>query len=167
MTVCLVICFLDLWAKFHRRDWEAKEGAMRKNILLIIGVVLLLQLAWVPVSAAAPLECGGSGGGFWHTVRWGETLSGIGWQYGVSPYSICAANGLGNCNYIYAGQRLWIPSGGGYYPCPGCSTYHTVSWGQTLSGIGAWYGVSAWSIASANNIYNLNHIYAGQSLCIP
>jgi LysM repeat protein len=47
--------------------------------------------------------------GFWYTVRCGETLSAIGWRYGVSPWAIAAANGLSNPNYIYAGQRLWIP----------------------------------------------------------
>jgi hypothetical protein len=78
---------------------------MRK-VLLILGLVLLLQLLWVATSQAAPPESGG----FWHRVRYGETLSSIGWRYGVNPYAICAANGLGNCNYIWAGQVLWIPA---------------------------------------------------------
>lgn len=77
---------------------------MRK-ILLILGLVLLLQLLWVSAGQAAPP----ASGGFWHRVRYGETLSSIGWRYGVSPYAICAANRLNNCNYIWAGQSLWIP----------------------------------------------------------
>ncbi len=138
---------------------------MRK-VMLIVGLVLLLQLAFVPVSSAAPPPAGG----FWHTVRWGETLFSIGRLYGVNPYTICSTNGLRNCNYVWAGQSLWIPTS--YYPgpgpCPGgCKAYHTVGWGQTLYSIGRLYGVSPWSIAAANGIYNMNMIYAGQTLCIP
>jgi LysM repeat protein len=136
---------------------------MRK-LTLIVGVILLLQLVIAPASSAAPPPSGG----FWHTVGWGETLFSIGRMYGVNAYTICSVNGLRNCNYIWAGQALWIPSGG-YVPPPGgyCIAYHTVTWGQTLHSIGRWYGVSPWAIASANGIYNLNLIYAGQTLCIP
>jgi LysM repeat protein len=49
----------------------------------------------------------------------------------------------------------------------GCANYHTVTRGQTLSGIARYYGVSTWAIASANGISNPNHIYVGQTLCIP
>lgn len=139
---------------------------MRK-VILILGLVLLLQLALVPVSSAGPPPSGG----FWHYVRYGETLFSIGRLYGVNAYTICSVNGLGNCNYIWAGQSLWIP---GYVypgpypgPYPGCVAYHKVLHGQTLYGISRIYGVSAWAIASANGIYNLNLIYAGQRLCIP
>ncbi len=48
-----------------------------------------------------------------HVVRWGETLSGIAARYGVSLYALMRANGLRSPNYIYAGQRLVIPGGGG------------------------------------------------------
>ncbi len=44
-----------------------------------------------------------------HYVQVGETLHSIGRIYGVSPWSIAAANGIYNLNYIYAGQRLYIP----------------------------------------------------------
>jgi LysM repeat protein len=142
---------------------------MRRKVLLIVGLVLLLQVLWVPATLAAPpaprYAPDWGGGGFWYTVQWGDSLSSIGWRYGVSPWSICSANGLYNCNYIYAGQALWIPGGGG--SGAGCVAYHTVMWGQTLSGIAGWYGVGAWRIAQANGIYNMNHIRAGQVLCIP
>ena len=134
---------------------------MRK-ILLILGLVLLLQLLWVSPSSAAPP----ASGGFWHTVRYGETLFSIGRWYRVNPYAICAANGLYNCNYIRAGQVLWIPTSV-TPPPPYCATYHTVAPGQTLYRIGRLYGVSPWAIAAANHIRNVNRIYAGQTLCIP
>ena len=140
---------------------------MRK-LMVVVGLVLLLQLVLVPASSAAGPP---PSGGFWHTVRWGETLFSIGRLYGVNPWSICSANGLASCNYIWAGQSVWIPGysypPGPYPPYPGCIAYHTVAWGQTLHGIGRIYGVSPWAIASANGIYNMNLIYAGQTLCIP
>ena len=83
---------------------------MRK-LLLSVGLVVLLLLLQASTVAAAPPESGGT----WHRVRYGETLSSIGWHYGVNPYHICSVNGLPNCNYIRAGQRLWIPDGGPVY----------------------------------------------------
>ena len=138
---------------------------MGKKVWLVAALVLLLGLIWVPAASAAPP----SGGGFWHTVHYGESLSTIGRRYSVNPYTICTSNGLYNCNFIYSGQRLWIPgqSQPGYPGHGGCSAYHTVTYGQTLSGIAAWYGTSAWRIADSNGIYNMNLIYAGQRLCIP
>lgn len=147
---------------------------MRK-IVLILGLVLVLQLALVPASSAAPPPAEG----FWHRVRHGETLFSIGRTYGVNAYTICRVNGLRNCNHIWSGQSLWIPTRlyPGPHPSPhpsphpgphpGCTTYHTIKYGQTLYSIGRHYGVSPWAIASANRIFNMNRIYAGQRLCIP
>jgi spore germination protein len=142
---------------------------MRK-ILLVLGLVLLLQLALVPASSAASP----SSAGFWHRVRYGETLFSIGRMYHVNPYTICHTNGLHNCNHIYTGQALWIPRAQDPHPPkpphPGncmCVNYHTVKYGQTLYSIARQYGVSQWAIARCNGIYNLNKIYAGQRLCIP
>jgi LysM repeat protein len=48
--------------------------------------------------------------GFWYTVRWGDTLSSIAWRYGRSVWAIVQANpNIANPNWIYAGQRLYIP----------------------------------------------------------
>ncbi len=142
---------------------------MRK-LFLVLGLVLLLQLALVPASSAAPP----SSAGFWHRVRHGETLFSIGRMYQVNPYTICHVNGLHNCNYIYAGQALWVPRADGPQPPkpphPGkcmCVNYHTIKWGETLYSIARHYGVSPWAIARCNGIYNMNLIYAGQRLCIP
>ena len=48
-------------------------------------------------------------GGAWYTVRWGDTLSGIAWRFGKNVWAIAEANGLANPNWIYAGQKLYIP----------------------------------------------------------
>jgi spore germination protein len=133
---------------------------MRK-VVVLVGLLLLLQLVWIsPSQAASP-----AAEGFWHTVQPGQTLFSIGRQYGVNPYAICQANGLYNCNWIWAGQRLWIPYGGP--PQPYCSTYHIVQRGQTVYSLSRYYGVAPWAIAQANHLHNINYIYVGQKLCIP
>ncbi|MGQ9627906.1 MAG: LysM peptidoglycan-binding domain-containing protein [Anaerolineae bacterium] len=137
-----------------------------KKIMLVLALFLALQMlvGTMTASAAPPAS-----GGFWHTVRWGETLFSIGRLYGVNPWAIARANCLPNPNRIYAGQTLWIP----YYapwpqPWPGyCRAYHWVKPGDNLFRIARWYGVSPWAIAQANGIYNMNLIYSGTSLCIP
>ncbi len=55
------------------------------------------------------------GGGFWYTVRPGDTLAKLAYRYGTTVQAIMAANGLKNPNRIYVGQRLWLP---GYAPAP-------------------------------------------------
>lgn len=128
--------------------------------------LLLLLLAFTPQANA---EGPASSTGFYYTVQWGDNLSGLAVRYGTTVYAISQANGIVNPNLIYAGQVLWIPTG--YVtpepPVAQCRAYHTVTWGDTLYRIGAWYGVSPWAIAQVNNIYNLNLIYRGQTLCIP
>jgi len=137
---------------------------MRNKVLLVVGLVLLLQLAWVPAGAAA--APGGRGdGGFWHVVRYGETVIGLCRAFGVNPYTICTINRLVNCNLVYPGQALWIPRA---YGGPSmCVAYHSVRYGETMYGIARWYGVNVWQLARANGIYNLSLLYAGQRLCIP
>ena len=131
---------------------------MKKPIIITTLVILLLALS-VPATFAS--------GGNYHTVRYGETLYGIGRYYGVNPHAIAKANNLYNPNFIYAGQVLYIPSYHHDNDTPHNANYHTVRWGETLTSIGYTYGVSAWAIAKHNNIYNLNYIYAGQILYIP
>jgi LysM repeat protein len=137
-------------------------------LLIVLGlVVLLLLLMAVQVSPAE------ASSGFYYTVQRGDTLSQIAVRYGTTVYAIASANNIANPNLIYAGSTLWIPAGGPapqppiYQPAPGCRWYHTVTWGDTMNKLAAWYGVSPWAIAQANQIYNLNLIYRGQTLCIP
>jgi LysM repeat protein len=133
-------------------------GKMTRSLIfkafVIVLAVVLLQLAVAPESKAAPVS---SGGGFYYTVQYGDTLSGISWKFGVSPYDIARANGLHNPDFIYAGQVLYIPAGsrchncGVWYPQPkprpqpsGCynNCYH-----QPVK----WYG------GCGNNCYQQNY----------
>jgi LysM repeat protein len=84
-----------------------------KKVLSLTAIVVLLLLVMAPATSAAPPASGGSGGSH-YTVHWGDTLFSIGRRFGVNPYRIAQANGLSNPNRIYAGQVLYIPSGGGY-----------------------------------------------------
>jgi putative chitinase len=51
------------------------------------------------------------GSGFWYTVQWGDTLSGLAWRFGRNMWSIYHANAgrISNPNWIYAGQKIYIP----------------------------------------------------------
>jgi LysM domain len=50
--------------------------------------------------------------GFTYIVKCGDTLGNIAWRFGVNSTYLAQVNGLWNPNRIYAGQALWIPSGG-------------------------------------------------------
>jgi LysM repeat protein len=127
---------------------------LRRN-RMPVSVLVLLPLLFVAQPAFAQGQV--------HVVQQGETLSSIAARYGTTPQAIASANGLANANYIYAGQRLTIPSSGGSTATGG--TY-IVRAGDTLSSIAARYGTTASAIAGANGLANVNYIYAGQRLVI-
>ncbi|MFY8330303.1 LysM peptidoglycan-binding domain-containing protein [Vagococcus carniphilus] len=121
-----------------------------------------------------------------HTVKRGDTLYGIGLQYGVSVAQLKSWNNLSN-DMIYVNQKLVVKGGnkgGGNTskPTPKPSTNngnqtskpkpstsnsqtHTVKRGDTLYGIGLQYGVSVAQIKSWNNLSN-DMIYVNQKLVV-
>ncbi|MCZ7669240.1 MAG: LysM peptidoglycan-binding domain-containing protein [Chloroflexi bacterium] len=79
--------------------------------MLLLAMVMLLALT--ATTQAAPAEAPAQSTGVYHTVRWGESLSGIAVRYGVTVQAIMAVNPqIWNPNVIYAGQVLFIPTGG-------------------------------------------------------
>jgi lysozyme len=139
----------------------------------VIAAVLLLLIAPAGVLAAPKEGSHGSGCVQWHTVRCGETLSGIARWYGTSASHLAAINGIHNPNRIYAGQTICVQSGHpgpkpkpGPGHCDGGFTY-VVKCGDTLSNIAWRYGVNSTYLAQVNGIRNPNRIYAGQRLWIP
>ena len=59
-----------------------------------------------------------SGSGTVYVVRRGDTVASIAYRYGTTINAIAQVNGLANPRFIYAGQRLRIPSGGSTAPAP-------------------------------------------------
>ncbi len=131
-----------------------KITASSKVMAFSAVLMLVLSLAAQPAYAQGQV----------HVVQAGENLSSIAARYGTTPQAIATANGLANANYIYAGQRLTIPSGGSAAASGGT---HTVGRGETLSAIAARYGTTVAALVRANGLASANMIYAGQRLTIP
>jgi putative chitinase len=136
---------------------------MRVSALLrakaVLPVVLVIVALCLPQAVHAH--------GMMHVVRPGDNLTRIAIRYGTTVHAIVQANGLSNPNYIWVGQRLIIPTGGGGGWVGGCGGVHIVRRGENLSMIARWYGTTVWAITRANGLYNPNYIWAGQRLTIP
>lgn len=140
----------------------------RRMAALSVLLVLALLMAALPATAlAAPTDRSTMDSGWgcrtFYTVQRGDTLSGIARWFGVSVQALAQANHIWNVNRIYAGQVLCIPYGGGG---GGGGGYHVVRFGETLSGIAAYYGTTTACLAQVNGIWNPNLIFVGQVLQI-
>jgi LysM repeat protein len=131
---------------------------------LIVSLVLLALLMGLgsPVWAAPDRQSTGS---VIHIVQWGESLTSIARRYGISITDIVQANGITNPDYIYAGQRLVIPTGAAPPP-PGPTGTYVVQRGDTLTGIARRFGTTVNAILALNRILDPNLIYVGQCLRI-
>jgi LysM repeat protein len=137
------------------------QAIVAANHLPNPNLIYVGQRLYIPTGGGGvPCGCGCV-----HVVRRGETLSQIAWRYGTSMWTIARCNGILNPNFIWVGQRLCVPCGGGW--TPGCRLVHVVRYGETLYSIAWRYGTCVQQIAAANGLYNPNLIYAGQRLCIP
>jgi len=67
-----------------------------------------------------------------HVVRRGEILSRIAARHGTTVAAIARVNGLRNPNFIWAGQRLRIPSGQAITPAPVSTSTSTISSGKWI-----------------------------------
>ena len=139
------------------------KGGLAACLLFILCSAILLVPLQTTVFAQGQTQ---------HVVRTGDTLYSLANRYDTTVSAIRALNNLSVNDYIYVGQVLQIPGSQTVTTTPqststGCSAQHTVSSGDTLLAIAAWYDVSAAEIATANNLANANFIYIGQVLCIP
>ncbi len=106
-----------------------------------------------------------------HTVRAGETLSGIAARYGTTVTALATTNGLRDPDRIHAGSRLRIPgAGGGSRPNAATSRpsshVHLVRPGDTLSGIAARYGVPLAGVLKANRLSATALIHPGDRVTV-
>ena len=134
------------------------------RVLIALLVLLIATTSLVPPAAAATP-------GF-VVVTYGDTLYSVAARSGTTVDALVRANGLPNRNFIYAGQRLVVPSGSSAsgqpasVPIPSASVY-TVNRGDTLATIAARFGTTVSAMMRANGIYNANFIYSGQRLNVP
>ncbi|MDY0394807.1 GH25 family lysozyme [Virgibacillus halophilus] len=96
-----------------------------------------------------------------HTVKKGETLSGIAKKYGTTVNKLSNLNSIKNPNIIHPGDKLKLT--GTVKKAP-AKQYHTVKSGDTVSVLAVKYGTTTAKIKSLNNLANVNKIYAGQKL---
>ena len=141
---------------------------MTKRIFQWMLVAALLVAPFASTGSAAAW----SGCASYAVVQWGDTLSSLAALCGTTVGAIQAANaGLGT--WLWAGQVLYIPTGGGstyataYQGQVAGSTY-TVQWGDSLGNIAVKTGFSYASILSVNpQIWNADLIYPGQVINLP
>ncbi len=134
------------------------------NNLSDVDTIYTGQVLRVPGGAVAPSVSGANSCTTQYTVQWGDTLSTIAWQNGVSANTLASANNLFS-DTIFAGQQLCIP--GGTATPTASDTRYTVQAGDTVINIAYRYGVSQWDIVQANNLSDAGFIYVGQTLTIP
>lgn len=92
-----------------------------------------------------------------HTVRSGQTLSGIARRYGLSAEALARANGLRPNAPLRIGQVLVIPTGPAI----------TVRPGDTMGGLARRHGVSVADLARINGLRTTSRLRAGQTLYLP
>ncbi len=114
-----------------------------------------------------------------HSVRSGDTLSGIAAQYRVSERQLMALNGLSSADHVEIGQTLKLPSNAVLPQAKPKATAkpvpiqakpnaisHTVARGQTLSQISKAYDIPISSLISINAIQNPNQVNIGTQLML-
>jgi LysM repeat protein len=140
-----------------------------KRYFVVSILALILMMALGSIANAGPEL---QGGGSIYYVTWGDTLTDIALRHGVSVEALMQQNGLYNPEMIYVGQPLIIPGqgyGGNYpnYGAAGCTNYHTVTVGESLSSIAWDYNTTLQALLRDNNLYNQDILFVGQTLCVP
>lgn len=144
---------------------EIKTANGLTSDFIVVGQELIIPGGVVTVPEPAPPT---EGGPTVHIVQPGETLFSIAQQYGTTVNAIAQANQITNPWFIYVGQELIIPSGGGDMgPPAGPGTTYVVQPGDTLYSIAVQYGTTVEALTVANNLSSPNFIYVGQRLVIP
>ncbi|ABS04695.1 LysM peptidoglycan-binding domain-containing protein [Kineococcus radiotolerans] len=151
-----------------RRAGTTVEAIVEANGLDGNAQIVEGQQLRVPRPAADGGPAGAPAGGT-HTVRAGETLSGIALTRGTTVAALREANGLSADGFIREGQELTLPggTGGGSQAktggAAGDATY-TVRAGDTLSHIALSTGVGVEDLVALNGLDDTGFIVEGQQL---
>jgi len=151
--------------KFGTTVDAIKEANGLTSDFIIVGQELIIPVdGTVPPGMVPPP----AGGPTIHIVQPGENLFRISLRYGTTVDAIAKANNIVNPWFIYVGQELKIPTGGGGMPPsgPGGKTY-VVQPGDTLYSIAVRHDTTVQALVVANNLSNPNLIYVGQTLKVP
>lgn len=111
----------------------------------------------------------------WHTVRRGDTLSGVALRFGTTVRSIKAYNNIGRRNRIYTGQVLKLPKGrsqstvrlASYTPQNYSLVSYRVRRNDNLSKIAKRFRTEAHHLAKINKIKNPDALHPGQRIKVP
>lgn len=123
-----------------------------------LGVIGLLMLAvyvciGMPVDAAVVDR-----GSVMHVVEKGETLWGIGTQYGVTVEQLIRLNEMSEPDRLVVGQKLVVRQGE--------AKIHIVQRGETLTKIARQYGVRSHDLIALNELTTPDLLSIGQQLII-
>ena len=116
-----------------------------------------------PLLLIAALAFSGSAAVGRHTVKAGESLSGVALAHRSSVSALARVNDLASQDRIRAGQTLVIP---GAATARAGQAGHIVRAGDTLASIARKYGTTVAVIAEANGIVDSGEIYVGARLLL-
>ncbi|MFD1507699.1 LysM peptidoglycan-binding domain-containing protein [Georgenia yuyongxinii] len=166
------------------RTGSSVDAIVRANNLDALALIRVGQMLKIPSASAVasassgPAPSTSTAGTGRHSVRGGETLSGIAKSYGTTVGAIVSANGLKSAHLIRIGQQLTIP-GATARPAtaapvstpvttpvstPVPARTHRVVAGDTVSVIAKKYGTTVAAIVAANNLGPNALIRIGQTL---
>jgi cell wall-associated NlpC family hydrolase len=95
-----------------------------------------------------------------HTVEEGETLQAVAAQFGISPETIMAANGLRNPDMLKVGQDLVI--------LPADGVLYVLKAGESIKNVAEHFGVDTMDIVNANDLgSDPDMVQAGTMLMVP
>ncbi|MCL3862177.1 LysM peptidoglycan-binding domain-containing protein [Actinotalea sp. K2] len=152
-----------------------QANGLNASAMIRVGQALSIPTAGA-ASAASPAATAPAGPRT-HAVTAGQTVSGLAATYGTTTSAIIQANGLNDAALIRIGQSLTIPgasaapsaaptAGAPVAPAAAART-HTVTAGQTVSGLAITYGTTTSAIIQANGLNASAMIRIGQNLTIP
>ena len=102
-----------------------------------------------------------------HTVRQGDTLSGLAVEYGVAMAAIQLRNGMGESTVVQVEQLLAIPVQNDWEEAGTFWVLRSVKAGETLLGIARAYDVDPGRLQEVNNLTNAERILVDQVLVLP